>query len=103
MAEISVPAWPIPIHHTKLMMAKPQPTGMSRPQMPTPFRNSQVTAVSSMMQMPPASRKAEEPAHGRVRGEHDPRNTSRDRLEGVTGRNDPELAGHRVQHRIVYR
>ena len=28
MAEISVPAWPIPIHQTKLMMAKPQPTGM---------------------------------------------------------------------------
>ena len=24
IAEISVPAWPIPIHHTKLMMAKPQ-------------------------------------------------------------------------------
>src|ERR1700723_2621473 len=42
MAEISVPAWPIPIHHTKLTMAKPHPTGMSRPQMPTPFRNSQV-------------------------------------------------------------
>ena len=27
MAEISVPAWPIPIHHTKLTMANPQPTG----------------------------------------------------------------------------
>ena len=36
MAEISVPAWPIPIHHTKLMMAKPQATGISMPQMPTP-------------------------------------------------------------------
>ena len=39
MAEISVPAWPIPIHHTKLMMAKPQATGISMPQMPTPRRN----------------------------------------------------------------
>jgi hypothetical protein len=28
MAEISVPAWPIPIHQTKLTMAKPQPMGM---------------------------------------------------------------------------
>ena len=51
MAEISVPAWPIPIHQTKLMMAKPQPTGISRPQIPTPLRNSQVTAVNSMRQM----------------------------------------------------
>ena len=37
IAEISVPAWPMPIHHTKLMIAKPQPTGMLMPQMPTPF------------------------------------------------------------------
>ena len=36
IAEISVPAWPMPIHHTKLMMAKPQPTGMLMPQMPVP-------------------------------------------------------------------
>ena len=39
MAEISVPAWPMPIHHTKLVMAKPQPTGTLLPQMPTPFTN----------------------------------------------------------------
>ncbi len=37
IAEISVPAWPIPIHHTKLTIAKPQATGMSTPQMPMPF------------------------------------------------------------------
>ena len=36
IAEISVPAWPMPIHQTKLVMAKPQATGMSMPQMPTP-------------------------------------------------------------------
>ena len=36
MAEISVPAWPMPIHQTKLTMAKPQATGMLMPQMPTP-------------------------------------------------------------------
>ncbi len=36
MAEISVPAWPIPIHHTKLMIAKPHPTGIWMPQIPTP-------------------------------------------------------------------
>ena len=36
IAEISVPAWPMPIHQTKLMMSNPQPTGMLLPQMPTP-------------------------------------------------------------------
>ena len=37
MAEISVPAWPIPIHHTKFTMANPQPTGMLTPQIPVPL------------------------------------------------------------------
>ena len=36
IAEISVPAWPMPIHQTKLMMSKPQPTGTLMPQMPMP-------------------------------------------------------------------
>ena len=37
IAEISVPAWPMPIHQTKLMIAKPQATGMLLPQMPMPI------------------------------------------------------------------
>ena len=37
MAEISVPAWPIPIHHTKFVMANPHITGVRMPQMPTPL------------------------------------------------------------------
>src|SRR6185369_1952972 len=36
IAEMNVPAWPIPIHHTKLTMANPQPTGILMPQMPVP-------------------------------------------------------------------
>src|ERR1700722_3458362 len=36
MAEINVPACPMPIHHTKLMMAQPHMTGCCKPQMPTP-------------------------------------------------------------------
>ena len=40
MAEISVPAWPMPIHQTKLMMSKAQPTGTLLPQMPMPFISS---------------------------------------------------------------
>ena len=55
MAEISVPAWPIPIHHTKLMMAKPQAPGMVTPQMPTPFRNSQVMPMTTPVATPPAT------------------------------------------------
>src|ERR1700722_4686564 len=39
-AEISVPAGPIPIHQTKLTIAKPQPIGMLIPQIPTPLVNS---------------------------------------------------------------
>ena len=31
MAEINVPAWPMPIHQTKLMMAKPQARDVDAP------------------------------------------------------------------------
>src|SRR6201993_1718993 len=54
MAEIRVPAWPIPIHQTKLMIANPQATGWVMAQMPTPLRNSHVTATSSTVAPPPA-------------------------------------------------
>ena len=40
IAEISVPAWPIPIHQTKLMMSNAQPTGMLLPQIPMPVISS---------------------------------------------------------------
>src|ERR1044071_4140377 len=43
IADISVPAWPMPIHQTKLTMAKPQPIGWLTPQIPPPLANSQVT------------------------------------------------------------
>ena len=36
MAEIKVPAWPIPTHQTKLIIAQPQPTGELIPQIPVP-------------------------------------------------------------------
>src|ERR1700761_4113155 len=55
MAEISVPAWPIPIHHTKLIIANPHAPGMVTPQMPTPFRNSQVSATMRNVATPPAT------------------------------------------------
>ena len=33
---MSVPAWPMPIQKTKLMMNEPQPTGWFTPAMPMP-------------------------------------------------------------------
>src|ERR1700723_333569 len=49
MAEISVPAWPIPIHQTKLTIAKPQPIGRLIPQIPTPLMISQARATVSII------------------------------------------------------
>src|ERR1022692_3115715 len=63
IAEISVPAWPIPIHHTKLMIAKPHATGCVIAQIPTPFRNSQVTATSRNTAIePPTPKMANHPS-----------------------------------------
>src|SRR6478609_2818348 len=36
IAEMSVPAWPMPIHQTKLMIGNAQPTGWLVPKMPMP-------------------------------------------------------------------
>src|ERR1044072_9261018 len=44
IAEISVPAWPIPIHQTKFVMANPHITGRRMPQMPVPFTNKTAQA-----------------------------------------------------------
>ena len=39
IAEISVPAWPMPIQKTKLVMSNAQPTELLSPQMPIPLAN----------------------------------------------------------------
>ena len=39
IAEISVPAWPMPIQNTKLVMSNAQPTVLLSPQMPIPLAN----------------------------------------------------------------
>ncbi len=57
MAEMSVPAWPMPIHQTKLMMSKPQPTGMLMPHSPTPFTRTAVRANRNICTTAKASRK----------------------------------------------
>ena len=45
IAEMSVPAWPIPTQNTKFVMSHAQPTGTLRPQMPIPSQNSHDTAT----------------------------------------------------------
>ena len=46
IAEISVPAWPMPIHQTKLMMSIPQPMGIVTPQTPMPLNSRKAIATS---------------------------------------------------------
>ena len=43
---MKVPACPMPIHQTKLTIAKPHATGTLTPQMPMPRANSQAIEVS---------------------------------------------------------
>ena len=57
MAEISVPAWPMPIHQTKLMMSNAQPTGTLLPQMPMPVSSSLPSAICSPIRSARAMRK----------------------------------------------
>ena len=45
IAEMSVPACPIPTQNTKFVMSQAQPTGTLRPQMPIPSQKSQATAT----------------------------------------------------------
>src|SRR6266568_7439593 len=62
MAEIRVPAWPMPIHQTKLMMSKPQPTGTLGPQTPIPLKSRKATATSrSWRRAKPAAKPSHHP------------------------------------------
>ena len=40
-----MPAWPIPIHQTKLTIAKPHAAGIRMPQIPTPLIINRVTTM----------------------------------------------------------
>src|SRR4051795_11194215 len=60
MAEIRVPAWPMPIQKTKLVMSKAQPTVLFKPQVPMPVAISQEAAATPQ---PRASAAAAKQAH----------------------------------------
>src|SRR4026209_1131492 len=57
IAEISVPAWPIPTQKTKFVMSQAQPTGTLRPQMPIPSQKSHETATPSTLRRASDGRK----------------------------------------------
>ena len=52
IAEMSVPAWPMPTQNTKFVMSHAQPTGWLRPQTPIPSQNSHETATPSRLRSP---------------------------------------------------
>ena len=67
MAEINVPAWPIPIHQTKLTIAKPQSTGILMPQMPTPRQQVATDRHEQHMVITNGNTKADKPRRCRAR------------------------------------
>ena len=60
MAEMSVPACPIPTQNTKFVMSHAQPTGTLSPQMPIPSQKSHETATPRRPRSA-SGRKEEEP------------------------------------------
>ncbi len=57
MAEISVPAWPMPTQKTKLTIGKPQKTALLLPHTPVPVRISNMMVILSTPSRPSAIRK----------------------------------------------
>ncbi len=88
MAEISVPAWPIPIHQTKFVMAQPQHTGMRMPQMPTPLANSNRHYQPENAQQRQARRNAAVPQQRHLAREHYGRDLIGDDTERIAGADD---------------
>src|SRR5262245_33189779 len=67
IAEISVPAWPMPIQNTKLVMSNAHPTVLLSPHVPTPVAISYVTHTTPRASAAPeAARHPYQPAPGRV-------------------------------------
>ena len=93
MAEISVPAWPIPIHHTKLVMANPHITGVRMPQMPTPLASSTATDSRKSSSRANADGERGEPEQRGLSGQHHAGDLVGDRAEGVAGRDDLGVDG----------
>ena len=57
-AEMNVPAWPIPIHHTKSVMPYAQATGMLLPHVPIPRLTVMAIATRKSTASAPVTRKS---------------------------------------------
>ena len=64
IAEMSVPAWPMPIQKTKLVMSNAQFTGLFDPQTPTPVEIRYVAASTPPSKSDDVTRNAGHHQHG---------------------------------------
>ena len=83
IAEISVPAWPMPIHQTKLMIAKPQPIGRLMPQMPGALDQQPGDGHPQHAHEHEADGNDDEPAERRAAAQDDAADLVGDRAERV--------------------
>src|SRR5437867_6288905 len=95
IAEINVPAWPMPIQNTKLVMSKAHPTVRLRPHTPMPVAISYATMATPIVSaIVDAAKQAHHPAPGRVTsGRITSSVISRSAGSPATGRSDGIDAG----------
>ena len=93
IAEISVPAWPMPIHHTKLTMAKPQPMGIVDAPDADALQEQVADGVEHHHRQQKAMPKPDEPSVRSRTRQHDGADFVRDRAEGVARPDHRELPG----------
>ena len=98
---MSVPAWPIPIHQTKLTMAKPHPTGALTPQMPMPRDEEHADGEEQHHRQQEPDREADRPEERGLARQDDRGDLVGDRAEGVARADDlPAVAGRRRRREI---
>ena len=82
IAEISVPAWPMPIHQTKLMMSNAADGHVVAPD-PDPLEEQVADRDQQQVQEHERDERGHDPCHRLVAGEHDRADLARHRLERV--------------------
>ncbi len=88
IAEISVPAWPIPIHQTKLMIAKPHPIGALNSPNPHADREEIGDGVQEQHHQRERSGEAQNPPLRRAAHQDNRADLVRDRRVVVSGAKD---------------
>ena len=88
MAEISVPAWPMPIHQTKLTIANPQPIGIVDAPDAGAFDEQIADREQHHHREQEGDAKADEPAVGGRAGQDDRADLVGDRAKGISRLDD---------------